>query len=312
MNTFILGCELPAHSEILMGEHEYGAVVNMVRHRCERDRLAMRILKMPASRSHFKKLTAEHWLELCVSQLTEKTRMLVMSHILPGTGLQIPLTDLAQETRKRGIALVVDGAYGPGALNIDFSRLGNVDYYACPLYKWLLGPKGTAFGWVNPLAQENLKPILAGWTTYEGANPIRDFVSDPDFAFRFLFPGCRDFSPFLAIEDTLRFWESYGFEPIRDHLLQNTAALDGLVGEKLGWRRLYCSDAGLNSPLLVYSLPHDYQIRGEGLADFFLRKLGVQLNSVNLRGIWHTILSVHAYNSTEEFEEFIFRVKKLP
>ena len=45
-----------------------------------------------------------------------------------------------------------------GALPLDFKRFDDVDFYGGNLHKWVMGPKGTGFGWVHPRHQKSLEP----------------------------------------------------------------------------------------------------------------------------------------------------------
>jgi isopenicillin-N epimerase len=307
LNTFILGVEVAPHSEILVGELEYGAIVNVCRLRAKRDDLKWRILEMPCSLASVKKLDKNKLVDWVVSQLGPNTRVLLLSHVLGGTGLVLPIAEIAKHTRARSVLLIVDGAYAPGAIDVDLRALCDVDFYGCSLYKWMVGPKGTAFGWVARRNRHLLHPINAGWATFEDFAPLSGFGDGDRFQATFLMSGCHDFAPFRAIGDTLDFWNEYGatairakMEFLREHLIK-----------EIKWNPMLSDDKALNGPLIAFLLPSRLQKIGAALPKLALENFGIQLNSANLRGLWHAIFSPHVYNTPEEISRAIALLCKL-
>ncbi len=309
LNTFLLGMPLPPGSEILVGELEYGAIVNICRMRAERDGLRWRILSMPQTVPALRSLDQKSLIDHVVSQLSPKTSLLLLSHVVAGTGLLMPIEAIAKVTRSRGVLFAVDGAYAPGALPIDFSLLADVDFYGCSLYKWMMGPKGTAFGWIPARHQKALRPLNAGWTTYDVAGPVTDFGEGSEFQRTLLMSGCHDFSPFRAIADLLDLWEGNS-QNIRARMQELRLHLEQEVKEKLGWPSLSARDKSLVGPIQVYALPPLLQAEGPTFAQTLLDKCYLQINSVCLRGQWHVAFSPHIYNSKEEITEAVERIRR--
>jgi isopenicillin-N epimerase len=311
LNTFILGYPMRTSDEILIGELEYGAISNICRFRANRDSLNVRILKIPQSQIAFSKLTAERLIEDILSQISPRTRMIVLSHVVASLGLRIPIEKIASHTKSQNIALIIDGAYAPGALPVNFSSLNEIDFYGCSLYKWLLGPKGTAFGWVNSKHQESLAPLLAGWTTFETGGVFAEFGGGSRFQEKFKLLGCRDFSPFYALKELLKFWNSIGIEVIQNRIAQLNRFFQQLMAAELGWPFLLANDPSLHSPMTVFRVPEKLQARGETLSDWILSQVGIQIHFTFLNTGWHGVFSPHIYNSELEIEIAVSRLKKI-
>lgn len=305
LNTFLLGMPLEKGSEILVGELEYGAMVNICRMRAARDGLSLRVLQMPATVPAFRQATAESLVELVTSQLAPQTKVLLLSHVIGGTGMVMPLKEIARETRRRGVFLVVDGAYAPGALEVNFRELDDVDFYGCSLYKWLLGPKGTAFGWVNKRHQATLQPLQAGWSTFAPAAQTKAFGGGNRFQEAFAMSGCHDFAPFRAIVDALDVWDLHLARPARARMAELRALLAREIETKLGWIPLISKDPRINGPLQAFLLPEAQQARGEHLAEDLLHDYHVQIHAMHLRGQWYAVFSPHFYNKDEEIREAV-------
>lgn len=306
LNSTLLGLPLSLDDEILIGEFEYGAIANICRLRAERDGLPLRVLKLPASIPAFERLTQEALLDFVFDQLGPQTRLLLLSHVIGVLGIVVPIEAVASECRRRGIFLVVDGAYAPGAFDFSFSSIPSVDFYGCSLYKWLLGPKGTAFGFVSPRCQELLRPLEAGWTTFEPAGPLKNFAGGNPFQLRWVMKGCHDFSPFRALVDLFDFWERLGVQAI----FERRRSLQTYLEARLPWRQLVPRDVRLRGPLSTFLLPDSLQRCGDRFARAAF-EVGIQLSAAQVRGLWYAVLSPHIYNTEAEIDEVVVRLQHL-
>jgi len=94
------------------------------------------------------------------AQITPRTRVLSIAHVLFTTGMIQPVAKLVRLARQRGIISVVDGAHPPGMLHVDLQAL-DADFYATSTHKWLLAPKGTGLLVVHPDRIATTWPLVA-------------------------------------------------------------------------------------------------------------------------------------------------------
>ena len=73
-------------------------------------------------------------LERILERITERTRLLALSHVLWTTGHVVPVGELKAKT---GLPLLVDGAQSVGAIPV---APGPIDFYTVSAQKWLCGP----------------------------------------------------------------------------------------------------------------------------------------------------------------------------
>jgi selenocysteine lyase/cysteine desulfurase len=66
--------------------------------------------------------------------ITPRTRLIATSHVLWTTGRRL---DIARLKRESGVTVLIDGAQGAGAVEVD---LGDVDFYTVSAQKWLCAP----------------------------------------------------------------------------------------------------------------------------------------------------------------------------
>lgn len=308
LNEFILGQPLPAGSEILTTNQEYGAVFNICRYRSERDGLKLRTLKLPHKKD-VQSMKKEDYLDRVVSAISSDTKMLVISEVFTGHGLVLPVLEIAKETAQRGIVLVVDGAHSPGFLDLDFSKFQNIDYYAGNLHKWFMGPKGTGFGWVNPKRQAELKPLQIGWVNYEITAPFLGFAEGHRFAVSKLMLGCHDFSDFFALSETVQFWQELGPRQIYDRIRKLGVYLNQEVEKNMGLFHFAPRDESCRGPLHSYLLPARFQ--SVNYAQIMKEILETTKTQVAITGIDEELymrLSPHIYNSEQEISEALQRL----
>jgi len=136
--------------------------------------------------------------EAVVRGITPRTRLALLDHISSPTGVVLPVAELIEEFRRRGIATLIDGAHAPGMLPLDLRSLG-ADYYVGNLHKWCCGPKGTAFLWAQRERQSTLRPLVVS----HGMTADRPERSR--FLLEFDWVGTQDHSGVLALPTALDF-----------------------------------------------------------------------------------------------------------
>jgi L-cysteine/cystine lyase len=104
------------------------------------------------------------------AQVSPRTKLLAVSHVLWATGRILPLRELVELAHDRGALVLVDGAQATGAIPVDLEEVG-VDLYGSPGQKWLCGPVGTGSLAVRPDLVERLEIGQPSYLT-------RDFKSD--------------------------------------------------------------------------------------------------------------------------------------
>ena len=97
-----------------------------------------------------------------------RTRLVAASHVGWLRGDVAPTAALA--ALPDDVPVLLDGAQGAGAIDVDVSTLGCA-FYAAAGQKWLCGPVGTGLLWIDPAWQERLEPI--GPTYLSFADPAR-------------------------------------------------------------------------------------------------------------------------------------------
>lgn len=95
--------------------------------------------------------------ERVAAALTERTRLICLSHVSYSTGARLDAAAVGRLARDRGIIFAVDGAQSVGAVAVDVGAIGCDAYSFCG-YKWTLAPDGAAGLYLSPRLLATLRP----------------------------------------------------------------------------------------------------------------------------------------------------------
>lgn len=191
VNSVLRSLPLAAGDELLITNHAYGACRSILDWAAERAGARVVVAKIP-----FPIETPEQATQALLAALTPRTRLALLDHITSPTGLVLPLAEMVRELAERGVDSLVDGAHGPGMLNLDLEALGAA-YYTGNLHKWVCAPKGAAFLHVREDRQEGLHPAQISHGIQTGWPGKSQFLAEFDW------PGTQDFSAWLVMPEVL-------------------------------------------------------------------------------------------------------------
>ena len=99
-----------------------------------------------------------------------------VSAVQSADGRLVPggLEALVSSAARHGCLTYIDASQAVGWLPFHADRF---DFVSCATYKWLLSPRGTAFGVVRPERLAMLRPLYAGW--YAGDDPWTSIYGPP-------------------------------------------------------------------------------------------------------------------------------------
>ncbi len=105
-------------------------------------------------------------LALLEEELKRGVRVVAVSFVQFQTGLRMPVEAIGELAHRYGAELFVDAIQGLGAVPLDVQH---IDYLSCGGHKWLMGPEGAGFIYVDEARIGHLEPRLAGWLSHEDA-----------------------------------------------------------------------------------------------------------------------------------------------
>jgi isopenicillin-N epimerase len=251
VNIIASALQLASPGEILLTDHEYGAMHWCWERAAQCQGLTLRTFRLPVLAA-----SPQEVVDALAAAITERTRLLFFSHVLSPTGMVLPAQALCAEARRRGVLTVVDGAHAPAMVPVELDRLG-CDFYGGNCHKWLLAPTGAGFLYLGQGNEGRLQPLQVSWGWQHDARRLdeRDeFGSTPRL--RFLeFEGTRDVCPWLAVPCAIDFQAGIGWQAIRQ---RNAGLVDHArrcLGEVPGLTLHTPAHAELHGFLTAFRLP---------------------------------------------------------
>jgi isopenicillin-N epimerase len=251
LNAVARSLSLGPGDEVLATDHEYGALDRTWRFVCAR-RGATYVnqpLPLPVE-------SVEQAVEAIWSGVTERTRVLFLSHITSPTALILPVAELVQRARAAGILSIVDGAHAPGQIPLDLDALG-ADFYAGNLHKWLCAPKGAGFLHVRKVAQPLLEPLVVswGWQPEQTTLLALDTAQTSPFILQQEWQGTRDISAHLAVQAAIRFQEEHNWPQVRRQCHELLRYARGAIGGLTGLVPICPDSAEWYAQMAAFPLP---------------------------------------------------------
>jgi isopenicillin-N epimerase len=153
--------------------------------------------------------SAEQVTDAIFAAASDRTRLLVVSHITSATAVTLPVEPIMAEAKRRGISVCIDGPHAIAQLPLELEHLG-CDFYCASCHKWLSAPFGSGFLYVAPQHHAAIRTPQLSWGRLPPA-PL-DVWSD-----EFLWSGTRDPSAYLAVPAAIDFLDQVGLERFRRH-----------------------------------------------------------------------------------------------
>jgi selenocysteine lyase/cysteine desulfurase len=155
LDLVISGQDWSPGDEAIYAEQDYGSMMDMFRLMEERHGIVSKIVSLP---NHPK--SDDEIIDLYASQITDKTKLMMVSHVVNITGQVLPVRKICDMAHDNGIEVMVDGAHAFAHLNFKIPDL-NCDYYGTSLHKWLNVPLGAGLLYVKKDKIKNLWPLFA-------------------------------------------------------------------------------------------------------------------------------------------------------
>lgn len=294
INFISSSMELPADGEVLTTDHEYLAMRWAWERGTQRLKIPLRTMQLPIAAREPEEIT-----QAFVRAFTPKTRLLFLSHILYTTGMILPLREICQAARERGILTVVDGAHGPGMIPLQLDTQG-ADFYTANLHKWFMSPNGAGFLYVRPGLEERVKPWQVSWGwKYDATKAHQQGDYGSTYWQRsFEFEGTRDITPWLTLGTGSDFLDDIGAEAIRARHFELSTLVRDKLNHLQGLELVTPDHPDLRGGLTAFRMPK--HIDGHRARQHLWEKHRIEINMVEHPDGPYLRVATHVYNSPED------------
>jgi selenocysteine lyase/cysteine desulfurase len=194
LDMIIGGFPWQAGDEAVFAEQDYGAMQDMFRQVSERFGVVNKKVSVPNHPAN-----DEEIVNLYASAITDKTRLLMVCHMINITGQILPIRKICDMAHQKGVQVMVDGAHAVAHIKFNMADL-NCDYYGASLHKWLSAPLGAGILFVRKTNIKNIWPLIA------------DSPRKEDDILRLNHIGTHPVATDLTISDSIDYYNKIGPE----------------------------------------------------------------------------------------------------
>ena len=157
MNFVANGLDLNKGDEVINTNQEHGGGFAAWRQMAKRTGVIYKqaIMPVPANKK-------QDILDAVFKEVTKKTKVIAIPHIISVYGTIMPIKEICQYAREKGIFTVIDGAQSVGQVDVNLKEL-KCDAYYSSLHKWLLSPPGSGILYLDESISENIWPTLSSY-----------------------------------------------------------------------------------------------------------------------------------------------------
>lgn len=293
MNLIAGGTNLEEGDEVLITSLEHPAGNNAWGMREKRS--GIKVIKVPLGSPPKNK---EEIINAFEERITERTKVICVSHTVYINGLIFPLKELSEIAHKRDILVAADSAHGFGMLNLNMHDLG-IDLWASSPYKWSGAPTGCGILYVSKKAHERIWPVIAtsGWDNMESAS-------------RFEALGQKADPLEFALKEAMNFQNRIGRDRIERRIKALALHLKNGLSEIDGVRLHTSMDTEISAGLTAFSLKG---VEPGHIVSYLLEKYNLVVRTIgrdsdNTRGVR---VSTNIFVSKEHVDMVIEGIKHL-
>ena len=296
VNAIAKSFDLKPGDEILTTDLEYGACDKTWDYYCKKAgaKYIRQHIPLPIQ-------SKEEFVSAFFKGLSNKTKLVFISHITSSTGLRLPVEKICAIAKEKGIMTFVDGAHAPGQIPVDLQN-SPFDIYTGACHKWMMTPKGSSFLYVKKEYQKMVDPLVVSW----GYNAL--FPSSSTFLDYHQMNGTRDFSAFLTIPAAIQFMKEHNWEQVATGCRQLVQANAAAFCELL--------DATPLAPVTDDFIVQLFSARikttePEKLHRHFFDNYKIEIPVMRHGGKVYLRYSINAFNSQQDLDKLFAAIKEI-
>ena len=290
LDLIISGFPWKKGDEAIYAKQDYGTMKEMFEQIANRYGVKNKIVSVP---NHPK--NDEEIVSLYESQITNKTKLIMICHMINITGQILPVKKICKMAHSYGVEVLVDGAHCVGHFDFSIDDF-NCDYYGSSLHKWLATPLGAGLLYVNKNKTHRIWPLLANGNT------------DKSDIKRLNHIGTHPVHTDLAISNSIDYIKWIGIEKKE---------------KRMRFLQRYWSDQLRSFKNVIVNTPEDVKrscgignigvtnMSPSKMADVLFEKYNIFTVAIDYANVKGCRISPNIFTTTEELDRFIFAVKEI-
>lgn len=290
LDTIIGGYPWKKGDEAIYAVQDYGAMQDHFEQMEKRYGIVRKIVSIP---NHPK--SDEELVSLYESQITSKTKLLMVCHMVNVTGQILPIRKICNMAHAHGVEVMVDGAHCVGHIKVDLAEL-DCDYYGSSLHKWLCAPLGAGLLYVAERNIPKIWPLLADHEkdvtkirrlNHTGTHPVYTDLTIND---------SLDYLEMIGLarkEERMRYLQRYWSDQLRD--VENVVINTPVEPHR---------SCGIANVGLTNMKPGD-------LAKTLLDEFKVWTVGIDFENVHGCRITPNVFTTTEELDRFVDAIKTL-
>lgn len=199
MNFTAHGLDMKSGDEVITTDREHPGGVCGWQERVKRDGIVWKQVEVPVPAND-----PDEIIKRFAAQITPRTRVLAVPHIISGTAVVMPVKRLSALAHEHGCLAIIDGAQAVGQVKVDLKDIGCDAYFSSP-HKWLLAPAGNGMLYIRHDKQDLF------WTTLCSS----EWDNHKDGMYRFMQYGTGNPALLSGLDAAIDFHNRLGPERVR-------------------------------------------------------------------------------------------------
>lgn len=291
LDTIIFGIDMKKGDEFVASNYIYPNMNQAWKQRELREGLVRKVAELPMPSTDTEALVKAY-----TDQFTDKTKVILIEHVVNWTGQVMPVAAIAREAKKRGILVIVDGAHSFAHLAFKIPEL-ECDYFGTSLHKWLCAPFGTGMIYMKK------EHIARHWALFPAEDPQSDDIR------KFEAQGTRDVPAELAIGQAIDFHLSIGAERkferlhyLKQYWVERVKDIRGI--------KFWCpEDPKFSGALTAFSIDG---LSHKDIHDHLWKTARIHTTTIDHKDWQGVRITPNVYTSMSEMDTLVETIKSIP
>ena len=290
LDLVISGFPWKKGDEAIYAKQDYGTMKEMFEQISNRYGVVNKVISVP---NHPK--NDEEIVSLYESQITSKTKLIMVCHMINITGQILPIKKICEMAHNYGVEVMVDGAHCVGHFDFSIDDF-NCDYYGSSLHKWLATPLGAGLLYVNKSKTHKIWPLLANGNTNKSDIKRLNHIGTHPVHTDLAISNSIDYLEWIGMErkeNRMRFLQRYWSDKLRN--VKNV-----IVNTPLDIDR----SCGIGNVGLTNMTPSKME-------DLLFKKYKIFTVAIDYANVKGCRISPNIFTTTKELDSFVEAVKEL-